>query len=128
VKRTHSCGALRAKDIKSEVVLFGWVQNRRDHGGLIFIDLRDREGLTQIVFDPNLGKDAHKLAESFRSEWVIGIRGEVRSRGMQWSKKENKEVPATNPNLATGEIEVYVSHAEIFNKAETPPFEISEHS
>jgi aspartyl-tRNA synthetase len=128
VKRTHLCGALRAKDIKSEVVLFGWVQNRRDHGGLIFIDLRDREGLTQIVFDPNLGKDAHKLAESFRSEWVIGIRGEVRSRGMQWSKKENKEVPATNPNLATGEIEVYVSHAEIFNKAETPPFEISEHS
>ncbi|PZR16794.1 MAG: aspartate--tRNA ligase [Archangium gephyra] len=128
VKRTHSCGALRAKDIKSEVVLFGWVQNRRDHGGLIFIDLRDREGLTQIVFDPGISKDAHKLAESLRSEWVIGIRGEVRSRGMQWSKKENKEVPATNPNLATGEVEVYVSYAEIFNKAETPPFEISEHS
>jgi aspartyl-tRNA synthetase len=104
VKRTHSCGALRAKDIKSEVVLFGWVQNRRDHGGLIFIDLRDRDGLTQIVFDPNLGADAHKLAE------------------------ENKEIPATNPNLATGEVEVYVSYAEIFNKAETPPFEISEHS
>ena len=75
VKRTHSCGALRASHIKSEVVLFGWVQNRRDHGGLIFIDLRDREGLTQIVFDPGLSKDAHALAESFRSEWVVGIRG-----------------------------------------------------
>jgi aspartyl-tRNA synthetase len=127
VKRSHSCGALRAKDISSEVVLFGWVQNRRDHGGLIFIDLRDREGLTQIVFDPGISKDAHALAESLRSEWVVGVRGQVRSRGMQWSKKENKEVPATNPNLATGEVEVYVSYAEIFNKAETPPFEISDH-
>ncbi len=126
VKRTHSCGAVRAKDIKSEVVLFGWVQNRRDHGGLIFIDLRDREGLTQVVFDPGISKEAHALAESFRTEWVVGIRGEVRSRGMQWSKKENKEVPATNPELATGEVEVYVTYAEIFNKAETPPFEISD--
>ncbi len=127
VKRTHSCGALRASHIGSEVVLFGWVQNRRDHGGLIFIDLRDRDGLTQVVFDPGISKDAHTLAESFRSEWVVGIRGTVRGRGMQWSKKENKEVPATNPNLATGEIEVYVSYSEIFNKAETPPFEISDH-
>ena len=128
VKRTHSCGALRASDIGKEIVLFGWVANRRDHGGLIFIDLRDREGLTQIVFDPTVAKDAHTLAESLRSEWVIGVRGTVRSRGMQWSKKENKEIPATNPNLATGEIEVYVSYAEIFNKAETPPFEVSEHT
>ncbi len=128
VKRTHSCGALRASDIGKEIVLFGWVANRRDHGGLIFIDLRDREGLTQIVFDPTVAKDAHALAESLRSEWVVGVRGTVRSRGMQWSKKENKEIPATNPNLATGEIEVYVSYAEIFNKSETPPFEVSEHS
>jgi aspartyl-tRNA synthetase len=126
VKRTHSCGALRAQDIGSTVVLFGWVQNRRDHGGLIFIDLRDREGLTQIVFDPGVSKDAHALAEALRSEWVVGIRGEVRSRGMQFSRKENKMVPATNPNLATGEIEVYVSYAEVFNRAETPPFEVSE--
>ncbi len=126
-KRSHSCGALRAADIGHETVLFGWVQNRRDHGGLIFIDLRDREGLTQIVFDPEVSKEAHSIAESLRSEWVIGIRGNVRSRGMQFSKKENKLVPATNPNLATGEIEVYVSEITIFNKAETPPFEISEH-
>ncbi len=127
-KRTHSCGALRASDIGKEVVLFGWVQNRRDHGGLIFIDLRDRDGLTQIVFGPELAAEAHTLAERFRSEWVIGIRGTVRSRGMQWSKKENKEVPATNPNLATGEIEVVVLEATVFNKAQTPPFEISEHT
>ncbi len=128
IKRTHSCGALRSSDLGQQVVLFGWVQYRRDFGGLIFIDLRDREGLTQIVFDPGISKEAHALAEQLRSEWVIGIRGEVRSRGMQWSKKDNKEVPATNPNLATGEIEVYVSAAEVFNKAETPPFEVSEHT
>jgi aspartyl-tRNA synthetase len=127
VKRTHSCGALRAADIGTDVVLFGWVNNRRDHGDLIFIDLRDREGLTQIVFDPSVSKEAHDLAEKLRSEWVIGVSAKVRSRGMQWSKKENKEVPATNPNLATGEIEAYVTAIEVFNKSETPPFEISEH-
>ncbi len=128
VKRTHSCGALRGKDIGSEVVLFGWVQNRRDHGGLIFIDLRDREGLTQIVFDPGLSKDAHAQAEKLRPEWVIGIKGQVRSRGEQFSKKENKMVSATNPHLATGEVEVWVNDATVFNKSETPPFEISEHT
>ena len=128
VKRTHSCGALRAKDIGSTTVLFGWVSNRRDFGGLIFIDLRDRDGLTQVVFDPGISKEAHALAESFRSEWVVGIRGEVRSRGMQFNKKENKMMAATNPNLATGEVEVYVSYAEVFNKSETPPFEVNENS
>lgn len=128
VKRTHSCGALRGKDIGSTTVLFGWVQNRRDHGGLIFIDLRDREGLTQVVFDPGISKEAHAMAESLRSEWVLGIQGEVRARGMQFSKKENKMVPAINPNLATGEVEVYVASAQVFNKAETPPFEVSEHT
>jgi aspartyl-tRNA synthetase len=127
LKRTHSCGALRAADIGKEVVLFGWVQFRRDHGDhLIFIDLRDREGLTQIVFDPGLSKEAHALAEKMRSEWVIGIRGKVRSRGQQFSKKENKLVAATNPNLATGEIEIEVLQATVFNRAETPPFEISD--
>ena len=128
VKRTHSCGALRAKDIGSTTVLFGWVQNRRDFGGLIFIDLRDRDGLTQVVFDPGISKEAHALAESLRSEWVVGIRGEVRSRGMQFNKKENKMMAATNPNLATGEVEVYVSYAELFNKSDVPPFEVNENS
>ncbi len=126
LKRTHSCGAVRASNIGEEVILFGWVQFRRDHGSLVFIDLRDRDGLTQIVFDPDLSKEAHTLAEQMRSEWVIGIRGKVRSRGQQFSKKENKLVAATNPNLATGEVEIEVIQATVFNKAETPPFEIQD--
>jgi aspartyl-tRNA synthetase len=128
LKRTHDCGALRPSDIGAEVVLFGWVANRRDHGALIFIDLRDREGVTQIVFDPETSGAAHGLAEQFRSEWVIGIRGKVKSRGEQFSKKENKLVSAANPHLATGEIEVEVLEATIFNKAETPPFPIDDSS
>ena len=79
LKRTHSCGALRASDIGKEVVLFGWVANRRDHGSIAFIDLRDREGVTQIVFDPDASAEAHKVAEALRGEWVIGIRGKVKS-------------------------------------------------
>ena len=125
LKRSHRCGELRASDIGKEVVLFGWVANRRDHGGLIFIDLRDRDGITQIVFDPEV-KDAHVLAEATRPEWVIGIRGLVRSRGEQFSKKEGKLVSAENPKLATGSIEILVREATIFNKAETPPFEIAD--
>ncbi|HEV8549937.1 MAG TPA: aspartate--tRNA ligase, partial [Polyangiaceae bacterium] len=128
LKRTHDCGALRTSHIGSEVVLFGWVANRRDHGSLIFIDLRDREGITQVVFDPDASGPAHDLAEQFRGEWVIGIRGKVRSRGEQFSKKENKMVSAANPALATGEIEVEVLEATIFNKAETPPFAIEDKS
>jgi aspartyl-tRNA synthetase len=128
LKRTHDCGALRASHIGAEVVLFGWVANRRDHGALIFIDLRDREGLTQIVFDPDTSGPAHDLAEQFRGEWVIGVRGRVRSRGEQFSKKEGKLVSAANPALATGEVEVEVLEATIFNKAETPPFAIEDKS
>lgn len=124
LQRTHDCGALRAADIDREIVLFGWVANRRDHGSIIFIDLRDRNGITQIVFDPDLSNEAHTLAEAIRGEWVIGIRGKVRSRGEQFSKKEGKLVSATNPNLPTGEIEVMVLEATIFNKADTPPFPI----
>jgi aspartyl-tRNA synthetase len=126
LKRTHDCGALRASDIGSEVVLFGWVANRRDHGSLIFVDLRDREGITQIVFDPDVSAEAHQTAEALRSEWVIGIRGTVRSRGEQFSKKEQKLVSAANPNLATGEIEVEVQEATVFNRSETPPFELTD--
>ncbi len=125
LKRTHDCGSLRPGDIGREVVLFGWVANRRDHGSLIFVDLRDRGGLTQIVFDPSLATEAHALAESVRSEWVLGVRGRVRARGLQWSAKEQKLVAANNPNLATGEIEVEVLEATVFNRAETPPFEIA---
>ena len=128
LKRTHDCGALRSAQIGSEVVLFGWVANRRDHGSLIFIDLRDREGVTQIVFDPDASGAAHELAQQFRSEWVVGIRGKVRSRGEQFSKKEGKLVSAANPTLATGEIEVEVLEATVFNKSETPPFAIEDKS
>jgi aspartyl-tRNA synthetase len=112
LKRTHSCGGLRASDIGNEVVLFGWVQNRRDHGGCIFIDLRDREGITQVVFDPS--KDFPE-AEAARGEWVLGVRGKVRSRGGN-----------VNPNLPTGEIEVFGLEVTVFNKALTPPFEIAD--
>jgi aspartyl-tRNA synthetase len=126
LKRTHNCGALRASDIGSEVVLFGWVASRRDHGLLIFVDLRDREGITQIVFDPEISAESHQMAEALRNEWVIGIRGRVRSRGQQFSKKEQKLVSAANPNLATGEIEVEVFEATVFNRSDTPPFELTD--
>jgi aspartyl-tRNA synthetase len=126
LKRTHNCGAIRTTDEGREVVLFGWVANRRDHGNLIFIDLRDRDGITQVVFDPESAKDAHGQAEAVRSEWVIGVRGKVRSRGEQFSQKEGKMVSAKNPNLATGEVEVEVLEMTVFNRAETPPFEITE--
>jgi aspartyl-tRNA synthetase len=128
LQRTHDCGGLRATDIDREVVLFGWVANRRDHGSIIFIDMRDRRGITQVVFDPDLSTDAHQMAEAIRGEWVIGIRGRVRSRGEQFSKKEGKLVSAANPNLPTGEVEVMVLEATIFNKAETPPFPIEARS
>ena len=126
LKRTHDCSAVRASDIGREVVLFGWVQNRRDHGSLIFVDLRDREGLTQVVFDPETSPDAHAIANQLRPEWVVGLRGVVRSRGEQFSKKESKLVSAANPNLPTGEVEVSVLEATVFNKSDTPPFPIED--
>ena len=117
-RRTHDCATLTAKDIGSEVLLMGWVQYRRDHGGLIFIDLRDRQGLTQIVFDPDLSGDAHARAHALRSEYVLGIKGIVRARpeGME------------NPSMVTGEIEVEVREFKLLNTAATPPFEIEDRS
>src|SRR6476619_4947311 len=94
VKRTHHCGELTKADVGKTVVLFGWVQNRRDHGGAVFIDLRDRRGLTQIVFEPDIAKEAHDLAGSLRLEFVVGIQGKVVSRGGN-----------VNPKMKTGEIE-----------------------
>jgi aspartyl-tRNA synthetase len=114
-KRTHTCGALTAKNIGEEVILNGWVGPRRDLGGVIFIDLRDRYGITQIIFtetDENL----HAKAEKLRAEYVIGIKGKVIPRG-----DENK-----NPNLTTGEIEIEVTDLEIYSEADTPPFEIKD--
>ncbi|MCF7830421.1 aspartate--tRNA ligase [Candidatus Gracilibacteria bacterium] len=112
--RTHTCGELRSKQIGKEVTLCGWVHNRRDHGGIIFVDLRDRYGLTQIVFDPKSNKKAHSLAEDVRSEWVLAVTGKVRDRGEGLHNK----------NLDTGGIEVIISEIEVLNKAKTPPFEI----
>ncbi|HYO57509.1 aspartate--tRNA ligase [Archangium sp.] len=115
VKRTHSCGQLTKANIGEEVVLFGWVQNRRDHGGAVFIDLRDREGLTQVVFEPDIAKEAHELAGQLRLEFCIGIKGKVASRGAQ-----------VNPKLKTGEIEIKVSDLTIFNRSEPTPFTVED--
>jgi len=115
VKRTHSCGELTRADIGKKVVLFGWVQNRRDQGGAVFIDLRDREGLTQIVFEPDISPEAHELAGSLRLEYVLGISGTVVSRGAN-----------VNPKMKTGEIEVKATDLQIFNRSEPPPFLIED--
>ena len=102
LKRTHTCGQLGKQEVGSQVVLMGWAQRRRDHGGLIFVDLRDREGITQVVFNPEIDQGAHSEAHSIRSEFCLAVRGTVRARpeGM------------ANPNLTTGDIEVYVDHFE----------------
>ena len=113
--RTHSCGDLRASDVGEKVKLAGWVQNRRDHGGLLFIDLRDRYGPTQVVFHPE-GKETFAAAEKLGAEFVIHVEGEVAER------------PAgnANPKLTTGEIEVHAAKLEVLSTAETPPFEIQD--
>ena len=113
-RRTHTCGALRLKDSNSTVTLSGWVNRRRDHGGLIFIDLRDRFGITQLVFDPVKNPEAHRQAEKLRAEWVISIKGKVSPR----------EEGMGNPKLATGEIEILVEAMDLLSKAKTPPFSI----
>lgn len=116
MKRTHTCGELKKKDIAEYVTLAGWIRSYRDHGGVIFIDLRDRYGLTQIVFDPSHKKELHALADTLRREWVIQIKGKVRSRA---EGMENKK-------LATGEIEVLADDLTILNKSEVPPLEIDD--
>ena len=114
---TRTCGELRRENVGEEVTLTGWVSRRRDHGGLIFCDLRDREGITQLTFDPEHSDgDAFKIAETMRPEWPIKIHGVVRSRGEE----------TTNTKLATGEIEVLTDHAEVLNTSVTPPFQIED--
>jgi aspartyl-tRNA synthetase len=114
--RTHTCCELSKKDVGKKVSLCGWIQSRRDHGGIIFIDLRDRYGLTQVVFDPSHNKEVHAAAERLGREFVLQAKGAVRDRkpGM------------VNPKLATGEIEVITDELVIINKAQTPPFEIED--
>lgn len=115
-KRTHDNSSLRASDIGKEVCLMGWVQYRRDHGGLIFADLRDRNGLTQVVFSPEHAPKAHEEAHILRSEYVVAVRGKVRARpeGM------------LNANLPTGAIEVVVSDWKLLNTSKTPPFPVED--
>lgn len=114
---TRTCGELRFGNVGEEVTLTGWVSRRRDHGGLIFCDLRDREGITQLTFDPEHSDgDAFKIAETMRPEWPIKIHGVVRARGEE----------TTNTKLATGEIEVLTDHAEVLNTSVTPPFQIED--
>lgn len=114
---TRTCGELRRENVGEEVTLTGWVSRRRDHGGLIFCDLRDREGITQLTFDPEHSDgDAFKIAETMRPEWPIKIHGVVRARGDE----------TTNAKLATGEIEVLTDRAEVLNTSVTPPFQIED--
>jgi len=116
VKRTHGCGELRPEHIGQEVVLEGWVQRTRDHGGLIFIDLRDRSGIVQTVFNPAIAPDAHDRARDLRSEYVLRITGVVIRR------PEGTE----NPHLPTGEVEVQARCVEVLNTARTPPFPVAD--
>jgi len=115
-QRTHDCGSLTAQDIGRFVTLAGWVDTRRDHGGLIFIDLRDRAGITQVVFNPEINSTVHQSAHQLRSEYVIIIHGKVRSRpeGM------------ANPKMKTGEIEVLVDEYQLLNTSKTPPFTLED--
>ena len=116
--KTISCGDVRAEHIGKTVTLAGWVHRRRDHGGLIFIDLRDREGIVQVVFNPDNAQDIHAIAESLRNEWVVQVTGTVTAR------PEGTE----NPNMATGEVEVSTEQVRVLNESKTPPFYINEES
>jgi len=116
MKRTHNCGELDESYVGKEVVLAGWVQRRRDHGGVIFIDLRDRHGITQVVFNPDRDPVTHAKAHGIRNEYVICVRGKV----------EKRPDDMINPKIATGTIEVFASGLSILNTAKTPPFMVED--
>ena len=116
LQRTHRCGELRAEQDGQDVVLMGWVNRRRDHGNLIFLDLRDRTGITQVVLDKELSGEAHAKAEAARPEYVVAVKGRVRLRGEG----------LTNPNMPTGAIEVVAKELLLLNEAKTPPFSPAE--
>lgn len=116
-KRTHYCGELTSADIGQEVCLMGWVQRRRDHGGLIFIDLRDREGIAQLALDPDRDPEAHAKADKVRNEFVVAVKGTISPR----------PEGTINPKMKTGEVEMEVSELKILNSSKTPPFMLDEH-
>lgn len=115
-KRTTYCGLVTEAFLGQEITLKGWVNNRRDLGGLIFVDLRDREGIVQIVFNPAFSEEALKIAETVRSEYVVEVKGTVTKR----------DAETVNPKIKTGQVEVQVSNIKVINKSETPPFSINE--
>lgn len=115
-KRTIYCGRLRPEDIGKEVVLCGWVHRRRDHGGLVFVDLRDREGLAQVVIDPVTSPEAHAKADALRVEYVLSVRGVVRRR----------PAGTENPNLPTGAVEVSATALAILNESKPIPFSLED--
>src|SRR3989339_682455 len=114
--RTNTCGELTAKNKGKKVTLCGWVHRRRNHGGLLFIDLRDRYGLTQVTFDPNKNKSAYEAADAWRSEWVVSVSGEVALRPKEMM----------NEKMPTGEIEIVATQAKTLSESKTPPFQIDE--
>ncbi|EII6311785.1 aspartate--tRNA ligase, partial [Staphylococcus pseudintermedius] len=115
-KRTTYCGSVTEELLEQEVTLKGWVHNRRDLGGLIFVDVRDREGYVQVVFNPAFSKEALEVAERIRSEYVVEITGTV-------TKRDDETI---NPKIKTGQVEVQAKSIEIINQSETPPFSINE--
>ena len=116
LERTHMCGDLRAAHAGQQVVLMGWVNRRRDHGNLIFLDLRDRYGITQIVLDKDLSPEGHPKAEHVRPEYVVAAIGKVRLRGPD----------AINPKMPTGEIEIAATELLVLNDSKVPPFSPAE--
>jgi aspartyl-tRNA synthetase len=114
--KTHYCGELRKEHAGKKIALAGWVDRRRDHGELIFLDLRDRSGVAQVVFNPQVSKKCHQIAEQVRNEYVLRVSGEVspRPKGTE------------NPKLPSGDIEVIADEVEILNTSKTPPFYINE--
>lgn len=117
LKRSHYCGQVNESLLGQEVVIMGWVQHRRDHGGLVFIDLRDRTGLLQTVFNPQEDEITHQKSHDVRSEYVLALRGTVRRRPDDM----------VNPNLATGAVEVFIRELRVLNVAQTPPFQVEDH-
>jgi aspartyl-tRNA synthetase len=116
LRRTHSCGELRASDAGKRALLMGWVHRRRDLGGVIFLHLRDREGVTQVVFHANLDPEVHRKAELLRLEYVIAVEGRVEKRAPE----------TVNPNIPTGEIELVAEKLWILNDSRTPPFPLED--
>ena len=116
MRRSCGCGMLTENDCGKELTLAGWVNTRRDHGGLIFIDLRDRSGIVQLVLSPQYGEEAFHKAEGVRSEYVLAVKGKVRERSAD----------TVNPKMKTGKVEVVVSELRVLNKAKTPPFYVED--